>query len=645
MSEKNLLTNRENTESLRGRVNKRGESRGRSRSPQKRRSEEHVSAFSTSFEQTTVNNGSRDVIVNKLSVSVNGKQIFVDTGVKFVSGSRYGLMGPNGRGKSTLLHLINNREIPVPRSLQIMLVEQEQEIEGGELTCVQAVLKSHKLLQEYTIEADKLYESNNLTDAESERLQWLENELSLMDANQQEAKTRRILSGLGFPPDWQDRKTSSFSGGWRKRIALASAVFIEPDLLMLDEPTNHLDLNAVIWLEDYLAKQYNSTQKRPKTLIVVSHDADFIDQVCDNIVNIENFRLHYSKGSLSQFEERMEQNHIEADREYDLLQIKIANVQKAKKFSNKQKDEWVKEEIQMGRIDPEFLEKRKNYRVIFPLESPYGDSEAPTVTVVSLKNVSFNYPNGPILFDNVDFSLDTKSRITICGPNGVGKSTFINLCTGLLQPTKGHVERNAQMRIGRYTQHFVDSIPLEKTPIQYLMEVNGVKNEFEARKILGTFGLESKTHEQKCNTLSGGQKARVALASISVSYPHFILFDEPTNHLDIESIEALCTAINNFNGGVLVVTHDARLIERTNMNLWIVGNRNIKQYKNSLENYKLMIHEEFMNLERQREEAVNHEKLMRDLKKKQHETTQREATQEKPKANAFLSQFKRKPRD
>ena len=253
--------------------------------------------------------GSRSITFNKVSVTVNGKTLFKDTNIKFAAGSRYGLMGPNGRGKSTLLRLLASRELPVQKSLNMLLVEQEQETTGGELSAVQAVIQSHKQMHAFNQEAAVLREKLELSDEEMARLRFLEEELDVMGSQGSEAKARRILFGLGFPTDWHDNMTSSFSGGWRKRIALASAVFIEPDLLMLDEPTNHLDLNAVIWLESYLSQQYTQDTRRPKILVVVSHDADFLDSICTHMAHIENYKINFYRGGFSGFEGQVRGGH------------------------------------------------------------------------------------------------------------------------------------------------------------------------------------------------------------------------------------------------------------------------------------------------------------------------------------------------
>lgn len=556
------------------------------------------SPFSVTLEQDQVAEGSRNISLSKVSVSVNGKQLFRDTNVKLSGGSRYGLMGPNGRGKSTLLRLITTRELPIQKNLDILLVEQEQEFHASDLSAVAAVVQSHKLQTEYMREVDLLRNKEQLTDEDMERLKFLDEELNIMGASQAEARARRILFGLGFPTEWHDRPTKSFSGGWRKRIALASAVYIEPDVLLLDEPTNHLDLNAVIWLESYLVNMYNEKAKRPKILVVVSHDAGFLDGVCTHMVHIESFKLNYYRGGFSQFAAQVEQHHQEIDKKYATV-LKQIGEKKRKGMSNDQINEWTEEQVRAGKLDREYLERRREYTVNFPFKNP---PELRDGCIIKLDDVSFKYPGDdcPILFKGVSCALWTDSRVTLCGPNGIGKSTLLNLMTGVLEPTSGYITLNRQVRIGRYNQHFVDKLPLEKTAVEYMQHL-GIPEEDKARKLLGSFGLEGIVHKNMIATLSGGQKARVALAAISAEMPHFLLFDEPTNHLDVESIEALCQAINNFKGGVLVVTHDARLIKETNMQLWVAGDLNVKPFPGELEDYKQYVRKIYLDEEERRD--------------------------------------------
>nr|CCC94140.1 putative ATPase [Trypanosoma congolense IL3000] len=562
--------------------------------------------FSVTWQQDKGSEGSRDISLQGVSVTVNGKILFKDTHVRLSAGARYGLMGPNGRGKSTILRLLNSRELPVQSNLGLLLVEQEQEFHESDVSAVQAVLQSHKKQQEFANEAANLREKAELTEEEMERLNFLEEELDIMGAAEAESRARRILFGLGFPTEWHERPTKSFSGGWRKRIALAAAVFIEPDVLMLDEPTNHLDLNAVIWLESYLCEQYREAARRPKTLIVVSHDAGFLDEVCTHMIHVENYQLNYYRGGFTGFDEQLRQRHQEIDKKYATV-TKMVKEKKRNGMSNAQVDEWIKEQVRTGRVDPLFLEKRREYVVNFPFSEP---SELPDGCLVKLDDVSFNYPGGPVLFRNVSCALWTDSRITLCGPNGIGKSTLLSLLTGQLEPTAGFVSINRKVRVGRYNQHFVDKLPLERTSVEFMQSL-GIREEDKARRQLGSFGLEGIVHKNQIATLSGGQKARVALAAISAEKPHFLLLDEPTNHLDVESIEALCHAIKTFKGGVLVVTHDARLIEETDMQIWEAGDQNVRPFEGSLNDYKNKVRRIF---EQQEKEMMKERQLAAEEK-------------------------------
>jgi len=330
-----------------------------------------------------------------------------------------------------------------------------------------------------------------------------------------------------------------------------------------------------------------------------------LDGICTYMVQIEQRKLHYFRGGFGTFHAQVVMSHEEFDKRHAKVMRQIQDLKRQGK-SNEQVDNWIKDEIRHGRIEPEILERRRDYVVNFPFKPP--TTELRDGCVIKLDGVAFNYPNGPTLFENVSCALWTDSRITLCGPNGIGKSTLLNLMTGLLEPVEGVITLNRQVRIGRYNQHFVDKLPLEKTGTEYIQSL-GVNDVVEARKLLGSFGLEGIVHNNQIATLSGGQKARVALAAISAESPHFLLMDEPTNHLDLESIDALCRAIKDFRGGVLVVTHDARLIEETGMTLWVAGKKNVKPFNGGLSEYKKYVRDLFekeeaaKELERQQKAA------------------------------------------
>lgn len=338
------------------------------------------------------------------------------------------------------------------------------------------------------------------------------------------------------------------------RVSLARALFLEPTLLMLDEPTNHLDLNAVIWLDNYL-------QGWKKTLLVVSHDQSFLDNICTDMVHLDQHKLKYYKGNYSMFKKMQVQKRRE--------EIKEKNRSKGGK----------KDDDDNG--PTELLERPQEYNVKFSFPEP-PPLQPP---ILGLYNCSFGYEGHSKLFKNVDFGLDMESRIAIVGPNGVGKSTFLKLMLGELTPTEGENRKNHRLKIGRYDQHSGEHLTAEESPSEYLMRLFNLPYE-KARKQLGTFGLASHAHTIKMKDLSGGQKARVALCELCLSAPDLLILDEPTNNLDIESIDALTMAIAEYKGGVVIVSHDERLIRETECQLWVVEDQTINEVDGDFEDYR-----------------------------------------------------------
>jgi ATP-binding cassette subfamily F protein 1 len=416
-------------------------------------------------------------------------------------------------------------------------------------------------------------------------------EQNIQGVHRAERKARKILAGLGFTLEMMERPTRHFSGGWRMRISLARALFVEPTLLLLDEPTNHLDLNAVLWLDEYLQNWKN-------TLMVVSHDQDFLHSVVTDIISIEDRKLVYYRGDYDSYKSQQGMNFEKRIKEYKQQQ-KTIKALKSKGITRKAAEETAKTRVRAGgkkgrggaaaetseevTASLQLLDKPKEYTVNFNFPNP--SELAPPV--LDIREVSFKYGEKyPWLFEDVTFGIDQSSRIAIVGPNGVGKSTLLNLIMGDLEATQGEITRNRFLRIGKYNQHFVDVLPMGETPVQFLQRKHDVRYQ-EARAILGRFGLEAHAHEIKMTDLSGGQKARVVFASLSKQDSHILFMDEPTNHLDIESIDALADAIAAFNGGVVLVSHDARLIQATDCRLWVIeGDRKVTQWEADFEDYR-----------------------------------------------------------
>lgn len=372
------------------------------------------------------------------------------------------------------------------------------------------------------------------------------------------------------------------------RVSLARALYIEPTLLLLDEPTNHLDLNAVIWLDNYL-------QGWKKTLLVVSHDQSFLDNVCNEIIHLDQQKLFYYKGNYSMFKKMYAQKRKEMIKEYEKQEKKLKEM-KAHGKSTKQAEKKQKEALtrkqeknrsksqraeEDGPAPTALLQRPKEYIVKFSFPDP-PPLQPP---ILGLHNVNFNFPNHKPLFIGVDFGIDLNSRIAIVGPNGVGKSTFLKLLVGDLSPIRGELIRNHRLRIGRFDQHSGEHLTAEESPAEYLQRLFGLQHE-KARKALGTFGLAGHAHTIKMKDLSGGQKARVALAELTLMAPDVVILDEPTNNLDIESIDALAEAINDYKGGVIIVSHDERLIRETECTLYVIEDQTINEVDGDFDDYR-----------------------------------------------------------
>ncbi|XP_030003704.1 ATP-binding cassette sub-family F member 1 isoform X2 [Sphaeramia orbicularis] len=544
-----------------------------------------VSQAEMSSRQAMLENAS-DIKLERFSISAHGKELFVNADLLIVAGRRYGLVGPNGKGKTTLLKHIANRALSIPPNIDVLLCEQE--VVADDTPAVQAVLKADtrrlKLLEEEKQLQARLEKGE---DNVAERLDKVYEELRAIGAAAAEAKARRILAGLSFTPEMQNRPTKKFSGGWRMRVSLARALFMEPTLLMLDEPTNHLDLNAVIWLNNYL-------QGWKKTLLIVSHDQSFLDDVCTDIMHLDNQKLYYYRGNYLTFKKMYVQKQKELQKQYDKQEKKLKDLKaggKSTKQAEKQTKEALTRKQQKGKKKgaqeeesqeaTELLKRPKEYTVKFTFPDPPPLSPP----ILGLHSVDFGYEGQKPLFKNVDFGIDMDSRICIVGPNGVGKSTLLLLLTGKLNPTKGEMRKNHRLKVGFFNQQYADQLNMEETATEYLMRNFNLPYQ-DGRKCLGRFGLESHAHTIQISKLSGGQKARVVFAELACRQPDVLILDEPTNNLDIESIDALSEAINEYKGAVIIVSHDARLITETQCQLWVVEDCTVNQIDGDFDEYK-----------------------------------------------------------
>lgn len=514
------------------------------------------------------NNYTETYFSETINVKVNGKTLINDSDISINSNTKYFLVGNNGCGKTTLLNFIYEK---LNKSNDILLIEQDIKIET-EQTIQEFILNANKELYESYRKYKELEDLNNLTDEQFEELQILQECLNQNNWFSFQAESKKILNGLGFLEP--EKSVKLLSGGWRMRLALGKALLRKPKILLLDEPTNHLDLNAVIWLTDYLTEYKN-------TIIVVSHQIEFINDLADIIWFIGNpelvgNKLYKFKGNYYDYIKGLAQLNKEVNNKYEKF---MKQIEQLKKKSTPKKDV------------EEFIKKNNVLRPPKPYSVNIEFCKVPSINsnnVIQFKDVSFGYDSS--ILENIDLSISLNSRYVLVGPNGAGKTTFFKLCSGLLAPTAGEVIRDERVKIGWFHQQLVDTLPLDITPIDYLKKLNNKLDDNNCRMYLSKIGLKKQEGFDPCTTLinelSGGQKSRVAFASIQINEPNIILMDEPTNHLDIESIEGLIKGINEYNGGVLVITHDVHLIKSIeNASIYELENKNIKLFNDDFDEY------------------------------------------------------------
>lgn len=526
--------------------------------------------------------------VQNITYRIAGRTLLEDASLSIERGQKLGLIGRNGTGKTTLFKLISNAiqvddgDIQMQRGIRLGQVAQEAEATDKSL--IDTVLAAD-------IERDSLMtEAETATDPN--RIAEVHNRLSDIEADRAPARAARILAGLGFNEETQQRSCKEFSGGWRMRVSLAAALFARPDFLLLDEPTNHLDLEAALWLEQYL-QGWNGT------LLVISHDRRFLNAIVDGIIHLSNYKLTRYQGNYDRYE-RTRRERLEHEAKMQVRQEAArAHIQsfvdrfRAQATKAKQAQSRIK---MLARMEPIVsVMEEKTIQFNFP------QAALPAPPLIAIQDVNVGYePNKPIL-RNLDLRIDPDDRIALIGANGNGKSTLVKLLCDKLKPETGTLVKAPKIEVGYFAQHQTDELRMDETPFDHVARMLDENRETNLRGHLGRFGFSGDRAETKVESLSGGEKARLLFALMSCGKPNILLLDEPTNHLDVDAREALVHALNTFEGAVILVSHDAHLIELVADRLWLVEDGTCKTYEGTLDDYAV-------ELRSKRREARQNEK-------------------------------------
>ncbi|KAG9396252.1 ABC transporter [Carpediemonas membranifera] len=515
---------------------------------------------------------SNDVKITSYSLQAFG-QTFVDDSTLDLSRSRIGLLGHNASGSTTLLRSIAEREIPIPEHLDIFFLDREAP--PVDMTPVEFLTEDTKKVHaELEAEANKIVLENpndpRLSDL-YERIEETEPDLAI-------AKATRLLMGLQVNKRMRGMKCHEFSGGWRMRVALAKALMFQPAILLLDDPTAHLDLEAVIWLEQELSQF-------PNCMVLVSHSADFLDAVCNKICVLENKKLSYYNGNYTTFLRAKKDRDIAQMSSYNREQAQIKSLQSyIDKYGHgdaKHVKQAKSREKKIARMEEAGLTDRVTVAKTVTFQFPPCTPLPPPV--LQINNVRFGYPNSAVLYENLWSSLDMDSRVCLVGPNGSGKSTLMKLFARELHPLAGQVVAHTHCRVGHYHQHLADALDLRMTPLEFIASKDTTQpaDPDRVRSLLGQFDISGTAQTMSMARLSGGQLVRVCFAWLAVQQPNILLLDEPSNGLDLDTIDALASAINAFEGGVLVISHDFRLVNQIAKEIWICDNGQIVKFPSS----------------------------------------------------------------
>jgi ATP-binding cassette subfamily F protein 3 len=512
-----------------------------------------------------------------ISLRIAGR-LLIDRASLFLSeGAKAGFVGRNGTGKTTLFRAIcgelalETGTILLPKGARIGQVAQEAP--GTEESLLSIVLKADGERTALMAEAE--------TATDAHRIAEIQTRLADIGAHGAEARAASILAGLGFDHAAQQRPASSFSGGWRMRVALAAVLFSEPDLLLLDEPTNYLDLEGTLWLESYVARY-------PRTVLLISHDRDLLNRAVSSIVHLDQGKLTLWRGGYDQFERQRAEK------------LELAEKLKVKQDAHRKHMEAFVERFRYKASKARQAQSRlKALAKLPPIAIAAGESTAPfrfpepdkpvASPALTLSGVSAGYVPGQAVLKRLTLRIDHDDRIALLGANGNGKSTFAKLVAGRLAPEGGALTRAPGMKTAYFAQHQLDDLRPAETPVEHVRRLMPDAPEAKVRSRVAQMGLATAKMETRAENLSGGEKARLLMGLAAFEGPHLLILDEPTNHLDIDSRRALVDALTDFSGAVILISHDRHLIEATADRLWLVSGGTVAPYDGDMEEYRQLV--------------------------------------------------------
>lgn len=514
--------------------------------------------------------------INDLTYRIENRLLFDQATAAIAAGWKVGFVGRNGSGKSTLLRIIKGQthtgddDVSLQKGARLGSVDQEAPASGKSLleTVLEHDEERQKLLEEAEAARDPL------------RIAEIQTRLADIEAHSAEARAGSILAGLGFSTAEQARPCAAFSGGWRMRVALAGVLFAAPDLLLLDEPTNYLDLEGAVWLENYL-------RKYPYTALIVSHDRDLLNNAVSHIMALENGKLTIHPGGYDNYERKRAEARANAASFAARQEARRRHMQsfvdrfRYKASKAKQAQSRLKALEKMQTLAEPLSERTLPFH--------FANPKPMAPPIVRVVDADLGYDEAAPVLRGVQLRLDHDDRIAILGPNGEGKSTLVKSIAGRLAPLKGNVFKHKKLQIAYFAQHQIDELKPKNSAYDHVREILPEATEAQTRSAAARLGFGPDKADVAVEKLSGGEKARLLLGLITVHGAHLLILDEPTNHLDIQAREALADALNEFNGAVLLITHDAHLAASIADRLWLVKDGAAQPYDGDLDDYRALV--------------------------------------------------------